>query len=72
MDEEGKPSLNPNNAKLSTPAFLRVAYDGAEAGFWDMEDVITYPPCAEIPMEMALEIASEEIIGAEVFFVKKE
>ena len=72
MDESGQPSLNPNNAKLSTPAFLRVAYDGADAGFWDMEDVITYPPCAEIPMEMALEIASEEIIGAEVFFVKKE
>ena len=72
VNESGQPSLNPNDAVLSTPAFLRVAYDGAEAGYWDMEDVITMPPCAQIPMEMALEMANEPTIGAEVFFVKKE
>ena len=71
-DHKGQPTLNQENAKLSTPAFSRLAYDGAEAGFWDMEDVITFPPCTEMSMESVMDMASDQSIGAEVFFVKKE
>jgi|11BtaG_2_1085332.scaffolds.fasta_scaffold63522_2 hypothetical protein len=31
----------------STPHLLRIAYDGALLGLWDMEDVLTLPPAYE-------------------------
>lgn len=70
IGENGHPTLEEKDAKLTTPAFLRAAWDGAFAGFWDVEDVMMFPSCVDMPPEALIEITELPQIGAEVFFAE--
>ena len=70
-DKNGQPTLEEKHAKLTTPAFHRAAWDGALAGFWDMEDVMMLPSCIDMPVETLMEITEQTPqVGAEIYFVE--
>ena len=62
----GMTPLTNRTQTLSTPSLTRVAWEGAEFGLWDMEDVFTLPPpMVPIPPE-ALEAMEDEYSDAGV------
>ena len=62
----GMTPLTNRTQTLSTPSLTRVAWEGAEFGLWDMEDVLTLPPpMVPIPPE-ALEAMEDDYSDAGV------
>ena len=52
----------------STPALLRVAYEGAQSGLWDMEEVFTLPaPMTPVSPEILEYFEVDGFEGAEVY-----
>ena len=52
----------------STPTLLRVAYEGAQSGLWDMEDVFTLPaPMTPVSPEILEYFEVDGFEGAEVY-----
>lgn len=52
----------------STPTLLRVAYEGAQSGLWDMEDVFTLPaPMIPVSPEILDHFEVDGFEGAEVY-----
>ena len=52
----------------STPALLRVAYEGAQSGLWDMEDVFTLPaPMIPVSPEILEHFEVDNFDGSEVY-----
>jgi len=52
----------------STPALLRVAYEGAQSGLWDMEDVFTLPaPMTPVSPDILEHFDVDNFDGSEVY-----
>lgn len=52
----------------STPALLRVAYEGAQSGLWDMEDVFTLPaPMSPVSLDILEHFGVDDFDGSEVY-----
>ena len=52
----------------STPALLRVAYEGADSGLWDMEEVFTLPaPMTPVSLDILEHFGVGDFVGSEVY-----
>lgn len=70
LDEDNNPTSNEAKAVRATPHFLRAAWDGALAEYWDMEDVMLLPSGMKISIEELNELEGWDTVsvGAEVYF----
>lgn len=70
LDQHNNPTSNESQAVKATPHFLRAAWDGAIAGYWDMEDVLLLPSGMKISIEELNELEGWDIVnvGAEAYF----
>ena len=70
LDQHNNPTSNEIQATKATPHFLRAAWDGAIAEYWDMEDVLLLPSGMNISIEQLNELDGWDVpsVGAEAYF----